>query len=213
MTQQRQPAAAGLSGDFHDGPGYIFGKRVSAILHPVPLSIISIYLTTLGAATARGNALLWATFATLLQVVPMTIFFRIRLRQGAYSDEDVSIRTQRTELYVVGLVTLVLGLLAIVVFSGPPALAAMLLSAILINVIGFTINLFWKISVHAASIGTTAMMATIYLPLLGGLMWLLAILLGWARLRTRNHTLMQVIAGIVLAVCAVLASHRLYGLI
>jgi membrane-associated phospholipid phosphatase len=213
MTQQTQPAANGLSGDSNDGPGYLFGKRVSAILHPVPLSIISIYLTTLGAPTARSAALLWATFATLLQVVPMTIFFRIRLRQGAYSDEDVSIRTQRSELYLVGLVTLVLGLLATVVYSGPAALAAMLLSAILINVIGFTINMFWKISVHAASIGTTAMLATIYLPLFGGIMWLLAVLLGWARLRTRNHTLMQVIAGIALSIFAVLASHRLYGLI
>lgn len=212
MTHQRPVTADSLGHDVDDGPGFIVGKRISQILHPVPLSIASIFTASLGGSADRTSGLIWAVLSTLLQVVPMAIFFRIRLRQGAYSDEDVSIRTQRTELYLSGLVTLVLGLLTVAVFNGPQALAAMLLSAILINIIGFTINMFWKISVHSASIGTIATLATIYVPVFGGVMWALAAVLGWARLRTRNHTLMQVIAGLALAVFCVLVSYRFYGL-
>ena len=135
MTQQPQIAAEPLGHDANDGPGFTFGKRISQILHPVPLSIISIFLTSLANDADRRSGLWWAALSTLLQVIPMTVFYRIRLRQGAYSDEDVSIRTQRTELYLVALVTLVLGLLTVIVFNGPTALAAMLLSAILMNVI------------------------------------------------------------------------------
>jgi len=39
------------------------------------------------------------------------------------------------------------------------------------------------------------------------------VVLGWARLRTRNHTLTQVFAGVALAAGCVLAAFRLFGLV
>ncbi len=95
----------------------------------------------------------------------------------------------------------------------PLPLLAMLVSVAVMNFLSFLINLFWKISIHSASIGSCATLASIYLPALGGVCWAAAIVLGWARLRTRNHTLMQVIAGISLAVVCVLVVYRLFGLI
>src|SRR3712207_8306763 len=57
-------------------------------------------------------------------------------------------------------------------------------------------SLFWKISAHSSSIGATATVALLYSRPLGVLLWACAIAVGWARVRTRNHTPMQVLAGL-----------------
>jgi membrane-associated phospholipid phosphatase len=106
-----------------------------------------------------------------------------------------------------------IGTLLLWLLNAPLPLLAMLVSVAVMNLISFFINLFWKISIHSASIGSCATLASIYLPALGGICWIAAVVLGWARLRTRNHTLMQVIAGISLAVLCVLGVYRLFGLI
>ena len=60
-------------------------------------------------------------------------------------------------------------------------------------------NLFWKISMHAAGIASLTAISLIYLPILGIVMLALVMLVAWARVRTRNHTLLQVLTGAVLA--------------
>ncbi|WP_322814413.1 phosphatase PAP2 family protein [Chloroflexus sp.] len=195
------------------GRGYAIARRISQILHPVPLGIVSIFIVGVLSSENRIQGLWWALVCTLIHVVPPTIFFNIRLHQGAYSDDDISIRSQRNELYLFGMLNVTIGTLLLWLLNAPLPLLAMLVSVLVMNLISFFINLFWKISIHSASIGSCATLASIYLPALGSICWIAAAVLGWARLRTRNHTLMQVIAGISLAVVCVLVVYRLFGLI
>ena len=90
---------------------------------------------------------------------------------------------------------------------------ALLASAALLGLLSWAINLAWKISIHAATMGSTATLATLYSERLGLTLWLCALALGWARLRTRNHTLLQVIAGLALAAVCVVGTFSAFGLL
>jgi membrane-associated phospholipid phosphatase len=165
----------------------------------------------LGVESPR-EGLLWTLLGAGLQIIPPLIFFTMRLRQGAYSDDDVSVRSQRNELYIFGMINLIAGLFVLRLLGAPLPFQALVASAVLTSVIAWLINLFWKISVHASSIGSVATIAALYSEPLGLLLWLCAVVLGWARVRTRNHTPMQVVAGLALAASCVLLTFVTMGL-
>lgn len=194
------------------GRGYTIAHYISRVFHPILLSVISILIVGMLSVVPAKTGAAWSGLTIALQIIPPTIFFTIRLRQGIYSDEDISVRQQRNELYLFGMINIVVVTLILYLLHAPTPLIALILSAGLINIIGFVINLFWKISIHSAGIGSCATVATLYSPPLGAFFWASAFALGWARVRTRNHTPMQVIAGLALsAVCvlAVFAGFRL----
>lgn len=213
MAHQRDLTAEALRRGATPGRGYAIARLLSQVFHPVPLSIISFFIVGLFAISDWLEGVSWAALCTALQVIPPTAFFTIRLRQGAYTDEDISVRQQRNELYLFGLVTVAVGLIVLALLKAPAPFLALLASAALLNVLAWMINLFWKISVHAAGMGSFATLAALYSPSLGAMMWACALALGWARVRTRNHTPLQVCAGIALATACVLAVFRAFGLI
>ncbi|WP_129630512.1 PAP2 family protein [Candidatus Oscillochloris fontis] len=213
MTQQHDLTAEALRRGAIPGRGYAVARTISQIFHPVILSVLSVFIVGIMGVQPLLRGLAWATLCTVLQVLPPTIFFMIRLRQGAYTDDDVSDRTQRNELYLFGMVTVLVGVGILMLLKAPLPFIALLSSAALLNGTSWVINLFWKISIHAAGIGSSATIAALYSEPLGLLLWIGAISLGWARLRTRNHTLMQVIAGLVLSCACVLGSYLLFGLL
>ncbi len=213
MTQQHDLTAEALRRGAIPGRGYAVARTISQVFHPVILSVLSIFIVGVMGVTPLLDGLMWAFLCTILQVAPPTIFFMVRFRQGAYTDDDVSDRTQRNELYLFGMVTVLVGVALLMLLKAPLPFIALLSSAALLNGTSWVINLFWKISIHSAGIGSSATIASIYSEPLGLLLWLGAISLGWARLRTRNHTLMQVIAGLLLSAVCVVGSYMLFGLI
>ncbi|MBX0329073.1 PAP2 family protein [Oscillochloris sp. ZM17-4] len=213
MTQQNDLTAEALRRGAVPGRGYAIARTISQIFHPVILSIISIFIVGLMGVAPTMHGLGWAALCTLIQVLPPTIFFSIRLRQGAYTDDDVSVRSQRNELYLFGMATVLAGVGLLSFLGAPTPLVALLASAALLNGTSWLINLFWKISIHSAGIGSCATIAALYSKPLGLLLWVCALSLGWARVRTRNHTPMQVAAGLALACACVVGSYMAFGLL
>ena len=120
------------------------------------------------------------------------------------TDDDVSLRQQRYGLYVFSLGSLVLTSLALYSLSVPSVFLRLIGAAIGIMVACMLVNFVWKISIHSASIATLAMLSTRLFPPLGICLWVAAFAVGWARIRTGNHTPAQVIAGWGVAVAGVL---------
>jgi membrane-associated phospholipid phosphatase len=73
----------------------------------------------------------------------------------------------------------------------------------------YLVNLFWKISMHASTIGAFATVTSLLSPSGGIVVWACALAVGWARVRTRNHTLMQVLAGLVASALITLGAFTL----
>lgn len=202
-----------LAHQVEPGRGYEVARLISQVFHPMILSILSLYIIGVFTTEHWLNGLGWATLCVALQVGPPSLFFSIRLRQGIYSDEDVSVRQQRNELYLFSLVTLLVGTGLLLLLHSPFALVAFLASGIVLNLVSWVINLFWKVSVHSASAASCAAVATIYFAPLGVVLWIITLLVGWSRVRTRNHTPMQVLAGYLMATVIVFGVFRAAGLI
>jgi membrane-associated phospholipid phosphatase len=195
MAHQRDLSHDTLASDPFQGRSYTLARLLSQIFHPILLSIANFLILGHYAVDDDTTGLKWAALGILTQVLPPTLFYTWRLRQGAYSDEDISLRHQRHELYIFGIVSLLVTTLLLAVLGAPRPFLALMLSTLAIGLAGGLVNLFWKISVHSAAIASTAMITLLYSYTLGITLWLCALAVGWARVRTRNHTPMQVLAG------------------
>jgi membrane-associated phospholipid phosphatase len=210
MAHERNMTAEALARGAEPGKGYALARLLSNIFHPVLLSIATFFIA--GASPVGGpRGLPWALTCMLIQVVPGLSYYLIRKRQGAFSDEDVSVRQQRNELYLFSFFVLAVGVAVVWLAGAPVVFRALLAGALLLNVLCWAINLRWKISVHAASSASCATIAAMLIPPLGAALWLGAILVGWARVRTHNHTPAQVAAGWALAALMAVATFRAFG--
>ncbi len=192
-----------------DGRSFALARLLSQIFHPILLNIASFLIVGYASQSTRGAGLMWAGMCILAVVLPLTLFYYIRLRQGAYADEDISVREQRHELYLFGftwalIATPILGWLGM-----PRPFLALLICGLALGLINGVINLFWKISAHATAIASTATIALLYWQPLGIVLWVCALVVGWARVRTRNHTPTQVLAGYCSAVAIILVVFNL----
>lgn len=207
MARHRDMRPSEFAGD----RGYALGRLLSQIFHPILMNIATYLVAGFFGVANRAAGLAWAGLCIVLSVLPPTVFYAVRLRQGVYGDEDISIRQQRNELYLVGFVWVLVVTLALIPLGLPRALLAVMIVGLALGLIGGGINLFWKISVHAASIAALSTVALLYSLGLGAGLWLCALAVGWARVRTGNHTPLQVLAGFLSAALIVLTVFQLVG--
>ncbi len=204
VSRETLPSDANLS-----GYGYVVGQILSHIFHPILLNVAMFLIVGYYAMATHVEGFKWALICILAQVVPPSLFFSYRMRQGAYSDEDVSNRRQRNELYAFGLGTVLVGLLVLTPLGLPRPFVALLLCAFVIGVINSIVDLRWKISVHATAVASIATVTWLFAPMPGIALWLCALAVGWARVRTGNHTPLQVLSGFAVAASVVLLVFRL----
>lgn len=184
---------------------YRFGRLVSQIFHPIFNGIAAFAVVGL-ADPSIGSArvgLLWAITCIVTIITPSAVYFYSRLLHGQYSDDDVSRRSERTGLYIVALVSTVVGSAVLYLLGLPPIFLRLLSAAIGVTLASMLVNFVWKISVHSASIATLATLATLYFREYGLIIWVCAVVVGWARIRTGNHTILQVLAGWAVALVGV----------
>lgn len=186
---------------------YRIGRILSQIFHPVPNGILSFLIVGVFAGDFvdhRWRGIGWALIVIAVLVLPPTVYFYFRLFRGHYSDDDISQRSQRHGLYFFSLGSVLLASLALYALSVPPVYLRLIGASIATLVICMLINFFWKVSVHSASIASLATISARFLPALGIALWIAAFAVGWARIRTGNHTAGQVVAGWLIATVSVL---------
>jgi membrane-associated phospholipid phosphatase len=193
------------------GRGYALGRVLSQIFHPILLNIASFLIVGYASLATLASGLRWAGICILTLILPPTAFYYTRLRQGVYSDEDISVREQRNELYLFGFTWVLIATAGLGLVGAPRPFLALMISALTLGLIGGFVNLFWKISAHATAIASVATIGLIYWRPLGIALWACAVLVGWARVRTNNHTPLQVLAGFVSAAAVILAVFELVG--
>jgi hypothetical protein len=83
------------------------------------------------AAIAVGNARVgwgWSVLSLLIQLMPAMALYRIRLRQGRYSDPDMSRRSDRNEMYIVGGISLLTSVVVLYLADAPAPVLALAIS-------------------------------------------------------------------------------------
>src|SRR3989344_395465 len=168
-------------------------KLISRVFEPIieiPL------LITISTMVAYLNGYRWRFLAFLLVVdaVIPRLYFLYLLRSKRAQDWDITVREQRLPLFWLSVATHFMGVILAFWLNRQP-LANILLSFWFLAVIFTIITQVYKISLHTG-VNTTLVIFSLYL--FGSrVWWLLAlpVIVSWARIVYRKHTLAQVVFG------------------
>ncbi len=191
-----------------------FAKAVSLVFHPFVVVIPTIVIAMLTQGNTFWHFILWTLLAIGVVILPACVLIFWGVRSGRYSDSSVSIREQHSSIYALGGTLLVLLLVIIVSGKAPLILIACIVSAVLATLIGSLINQrFTKLSLHSAGMAGCATVLLLTASALGVLTVVFAPLVGWARIRLKHHTPVQILLGWVISSICVLVVFYYFHLI
>lgn len=180
-----------------------FAVVIGRILHPywMPLPTVLVILSDLPLV----EALAWSAVVLILTLLPGMIVASLFQKRG----HALYKRKIRGPLYLVGWASVLVCLVVVLQFDAPQVLVACIATlAVWLPMQWAVNNWVTKISAHAA-VATGCFFALILLgkvanPLLGLIMLAVVVIMLWARVVTRNHTISQVLLGILVGALPVL---------
>ena len=131
-------------------------------------------------------------------IAPIVLFLILR-KKGKLADQDASIKEERTIPFLIAIIFYLIGLWIMIKYDLNIISIAFWFCYISNTVITIFINRFWKISAHAMGAAGPFGAVVFGFGWIGLLMLPIVVLVGWARIELKCHTLTQVIAGILLA--------------
>jgi hypothetical protein len=175
-------------------PALLFARWVSWVGHPLVFITLSVgILIALRLANRAGLALSLTLLATV--ILPMALLLFLGVRSGRWSDPDVSIRTERVRFYpraisisLVAVIVLLLSHAPAFALRGATVTSFLLIMAALIN---FRI----KLSLHALFAFYSAVILFVVNPVVGAVVFALALLVFWSRLYLKRHDLLETLVG------------------
>ena len=183
-----------------EGPWGRFAYGVSAVTNPLFVALPTLLLVALHTASDPLHALLWWAVAVVgISIAPL-LFIRRGVRRGDITDHHVSVREQRLVPLLFGLGSIAIAFVLLLMLQASRALIATVTAVIVVLVIATVVTRFWKISLHLVGIAGAV---TAFVLMFGPLFLFLSplvVLVGWARWQVRAHTLLQALAGTLLAV-------------
>jgi len=176
-----------------------FAQVISIVFSPIAslLTMTGLFLFLLA---GKEHFLLTAAWLIFMCVVVPGIIYVWLTKKGKISDFDITKREERIRIYLAVLVAYLICLIGLNIM-GEIGLFNALLPIWLLILVFFLVTLFWKISGHTGMVSG----AWIFLMHFFGTekMWwfgLGIVVLAWARVYLKKHTLAQSIGGIVMGI-------------
>jgi membrane-associated phospholipid phosphatase len=172
-------------------------RWISILGHPFVLIPLMVTAVTVGWLPPERVALI-VGLVVLGSVVPMLLLMAQRVRSGAWTNYDVSVREQRRGMYPAALALAGGTVLLLAAIGAPWPILRGVLSILLLIAIAAVVNLRLKISLHTAFAAYTAVVLFAGNRGLGAGVLALTLAIAWSRLELGRHTLPEVIGGAVL---------------
>ena len=142
-----------------------------------------------------------AVFHSLLILaffVPLVVKMYLNVKSGKYTDFDVSDQKQRQGWYIFAILLFLALTIILFVTDQPRALRLGILFSLILLVVSKLANFYIKASLHVSfSVYLAFVMMSIHIEL--GLLYLLfTVIIAWARLTVKRHSLAEVMVGYVL---------------
>lgn len=170
-------------------------RALTEAFAPAPVGTVALVVVAWHFSPTPGDAIKWLGVSALFVVVLPFAFLVGQVRRGRVTDIHVRRREQRLPIILVFLASWCALIVLLVARGAPRALVALLNAGIIALVVTGAITLRWKISLH---VGVASGVLTVFVLLFGpGTLALVPLLplIGWARVRLRDHTFFQVFAG------------------
>jgi hypothetical protein len=167
---------------------------ISRVFHPAVIGIPT--LLAILSEMPLDQMLGWMALMLGILLVPNVLLQWWLQRRGQY----VYQRGTRVPLYIIGWLSVLICLGILTVLQAPRVLIACLLALLVWVPVQLFINqVFTKISIHTAVVSGCLtglwVLGKLTLPLLAIAAILILIGTAWARMETKNHTLLQVVLG------------------
>ncbi|WP_435831018.1 phosphoesterase PA-phosphatase [Polymorphospora rubra] len=179
-------------------------KLVTDVLSPAVLVAGLLLGVAWHSSPDPAQALKWGLIAAgAASFLPITYIIR-GVRRGRWADAHVSVREHRSLPLLVCLLSTAVGAGCLYLAGAPRELLVLIgcMVAALAVAVPVTLLLRWKISLHALVAAGTAIALTVLVSPYFVATWPVAALVGWSRVRLRDHTLAQVLAGAATGVAA-----------
>ena len=186
-------------------------RHVSNILAPATISLPFIVLVAFYKAQNQLTAFIYACITLFFLSVGPLLYIIIGVRLGKLSDIDVSRRSQRVGPFIFGTISVMIGWLVLILTNGPRNLQTVMVITVFSGIIMMVITFWWKISMHASSLGGVATMLTVLYGAVMLPLFVLLVLVSWSRVVLRRHTVTQVIAGSLAGIVLSLVILKLRG--
>lgn len=171
--------------------------RAVSVLTSFPVILTVAYLAVVSAVASGIDAQQYAAIMIgFFIALPGLAGFIMYLR-GRISDLEIRERGEREPILIIGMVASLLGVYALYLLSAPEAIFRLGVLQLLILIIVFWINGFWKISVHAISWGAALPPIFVFQPILGIVLMPFAFLMSLSRFKLDCHTVPQVVIGFI----------------
>jgi membrane-associated phospholipid phosphatase len=175
------------------------GHRLARIVTEVsaPAVLIVFIFVAVGSHSVRNAAvgLAWGLFAAFFASLIPFAWIVGNVRRGRLTDHHVGVREQRPVPLLVGLGSVLTGLLLMVLLDAPGPIRALVAVGAVGLAVGVPVSRHWKMSIHAAvAAGSAVVTVLVFGPPLF-LVWPALLLIGWSRVRLGDHTVPQVMVG------------------
>lgn len=182
---------------------------ISYVFHPLLIVVPTLVIAMVQLGSTVWEAIFWTVLSIAIVNLPMALLLFWGVRSGKYTDASVSIREQRTSIYAVGGTCLVILLAVLIIGKAPVVIIACLVSAVIATAFGYWINRYTKLSLHSAAMAGCIAVLLWTAPLIGVVMAIFAPLVGWARIRLKHHTPVQIFIGWMVSMVCVFVVFRL----
>lgn len=192
-------------------PGAKFARIISNITNPLFVALPTFLLIALITASDWPHALLWwGIIVGGISIAPYLFIMR-GVRRGHYSDHHVSVREQRFVPLLFGIGCVFIAFILLLLLHAPRLLVLAMVGVLVALTLAVAITRFWKISLHLVGMAGAVTVFCIMFGLRAALLIPLVIIVAWARWRVGAHTLLQALAGTVLAVSVTVTIFYLFG--
>ena len=176
-------------------------KIISVVGHPFVLLALTVLISAIS-SLPLGRALTICGITVLLTIFPLLIIIRRQVSAGKWSDHDVSEASERRNFYPILIAVVALSLVAFYLLGFPRGLLVGMLISLLLLLTAMLINRYSKISLHQIFAVYFAVSLFAVSFWFGALFLLLAVAVGWSRIRLERHTFAQVLSGALLGAIA-----------
>jgi len=173
-------------------------RGLTEMFAPAVLAAVLPIVIGVHAGRTAPTGLAWGLMASLFcALIPYAMIW-VGVRRGRLSDRHIGVREQRAKPLALGLVSVLVGLALLQLLGAPRELVALVVASFVGGFVATVINHFWKLSVHAGvAAGSMVVLVLVFGPFLLTTAVVVAAV-GWSRVRLRDHTTWQVIAGTVI---------------
>lgn len=162
-----------------------------------PFILCGILISTIAVTTDPHPLPAICVALGFLVFVPQALSIRLA-RSGKTTDRFVQVREQRTQLYVMTLVSVVIGCLLLNLLPTSRDVQLIMNTAAATLVVAMLLNFIIKVSIHALMAALFGIVLPVYLGgatlcfVVGALIWAVTV---WARLHNKRHSALELVLG------------------